>query len=86
MGRDILTYDDLLQIIELIKKLLPDERAEVVAFLLKDDGAIAESRASYSGEMRSSERKLRTIPQAEAERIADGVFDRHSELFRKLAQ
>lgn len=74
------------EIIELIKKLPPEERAEVMAFLMKDDGAMAESGASYSGEMRSSERKIRTIPQAEAERIADGVFDRHSELFRKLAQ
>ena len=74
------------EIIELIKKLPPEERAEVMAFLMKDDGAMAESGASYSGATRSSERKLRTIPQAEAERIADGVFDRHSELFRKLAQ
>ena len=74
------------EIIELIKKLPPEEKAEVVAFLMKEVGAVAESGAGYPGEMRSSARKLRTIPQAEAERIADGVFDRHFELFRKLAQ
>jgi hypothetical protein len=32
------------------------------------------------------QRNLRYMPLDDAKRIADGVFDRHSELFKKLAQ
>ena len=72
-------------VIELIKKLPPAEKAEVMAFLNKDAG-VAESPARYASTTESDQRKVRTIPRADAERIADEIFDRHAELFRKLAQ
>lgn len=69
------------EIIALIKKLPPEEKAEVAAFL-KADGEQKELRAEETG----VEPKVKYIPLADAERIADGIFDRHHELFRKLAQ
>jgi hypothetical protein len=67
------------EIIEMIKKLPPEERAEVVAFLLSEEsaGRVEEPAAG---------KEVRCIPLAEAQRIAEGIFDRHSELFKKLAQ
>ena len=58
------------EIIELIEKLPPTEKAEVLAHLEK----------ARTG------REIRYLPQAEAEQIADKIFKDHAELFRKLAQ
>jgi hypothetical protein len=69
------------EIIELIKKLPPEERAAVVAFV-KEGGAESEMRVEEA----VVERTVRYIPLGEAEKIAEGIFDRHEELFRKLAQ
>jgi hypothetical protein len=59
------------EIIELIKKLPPEERAEVTAF----------ARTVENGP-----EEIRRIDRAEAKRIGGELFDRHPELFRKLAQ
>ena len=59
------------EVIELIKRLPPAEREEVRAFVQEVDGASAEPRR---------------IDPARAKAIGQGVFDRHPELFRKLAQ
>lgn len=67
------------EIIELIKKLPPQERAEVEAFVL---GEKPEMRVEEA----AAQTTVRHMPREEAERIAEGVFQRHSELFRKLAQ
>jgi hypothetical protein len=58
----------------MIEKLPPAERAEVVAFVRKAEPAPADRGG------------VRYLPQAEAERIAEQVFDKHHELFRRLAQ
>ena len=58
------------EIIELIEKLPPNEKAEVFAHL----------------ERKRTEREIRYLPQAEAEQIAGKIFKDHAELFRKLAQ
>lgn len=61
------------EIIELIKKLPPEEQAEVVAFArdLSDRDASSESRY---------------IPDDKFAEAAPRVFARHRELMRKLAQ
>jgi hypothetical protein len=61
------------EIIEMIEKLSPAEKAEVIAY-------------ARTLEFPPSEKTVRYLPQAEAERIAERVFKDHSELFRKLAQ
>jgi hypothetical protein len=63
------------EIIELIKKLPPEERAEVMAW--------AKSEAAES---RVEEPKVNYLPQAEAERRAEKIFRENHELFRRLAQ
>jgi hypothetical protein len=73
------------EVIELIKKLPPDEKAAVVAYLNTQPG-VGETTAQYTSSGEAEPRKLRTIPQEDAERIADQIFDRHPELFTKLAQ
>lgn len=95
------------EIIAMIEKLPPAERAEVVAFVEKQkagigaDGirraGVADGLAVGQGFMdRRPElfRKLapaetggaRYRPQAEAERIAEQVFDKHHDLFQRLTQ
>lgn len=64
------------EIIAMIEKLPPAERAEVVAFVDKQK---AEPAPSETG-------GARYLPQAEPERIAEQVFDKHHELFQRLAQ
>jgi hypothetical protein len=61
------------EIIELIEKLPPEEKAEVFAFLEKKKAD-------------RTEPGVRHLPQADAERFAERIFKDHSELFRKLAQ
>lgn len=74
------------EIIAMIKKLPPEEKAEVMAFLRNEPEGVTESGSDYTTTDRAADRKFRTIPEVEAERIAEDVFERHSELFRKLAQ
>jgi hypothetical protein len=57
------------EIIELIKKLPPEEKAVVAAFVREGDRM-----------------GVRRADPVRAEAIAKGVFDRHPELFRKLAE
>jgi len=66
------------EIIELIKKLPPEERAGVEAYLKGEKTEIRVEEAAQN--------QARYIAKEEAERIAEGIFQRHSELFRKLAQ
>lgn len=61
------------EVIEMIEKLPPLEKAEVLAYLKKSELAPTEGTVRY-------------LPQTEAERIAEQVFKDHNELFRKLAQ
>lgn len=62
------------EVIELIKKLPPEEQGVVFAF-----GDTAREQAA-------GEATVRIANRDKALRIARGVFDRHPELFRKLAQ
>lgn len=60
------------EIIEMIKMLPPEERAKLREYFSKEPGPSA--------------REIRYVPAAEAERIAESVFTKHSELFRRLAE
>jgi len=57
----------------MIKKLPPEERAEVVAFVKKAEPGLEKPGVKY-------------LPQAEAERRAEKIFRENQELFRRLAQ
>ena len=59
------------EVIEMIKRLPPAEREEVRAFVREGGDAAMQ---------------VRRIDPAKAQAIGKGVFDRHPELFRKLAQ
>lgn len=61
------------EVIELIKKLPPEEQAKVFAF-----GDEAREQAVGAGARLANREKAREITRQ--------VFDRHPELFRKLAQ
>jgi hypothetical protein len=63
------------EVIEMIKKLPPEEMAEVIAFA-----------RSGEGETAPADRKIRYIDHEKAKATAEKIFDRHSELFRRLAQ
>lgn len=71
------------EIIEMIKKLPPREKAEVTEFLLKNDGAVAEPAGVEEARV---DRKESYLPHAEAERRAVRIFRENHELFRRLAQ
>ena len=62
------------EVIEMIKRLPPEERAEVIAFTLGESAATPLVDAPEY------------LPQAEAERVAERVFAENHELFRRLAQ
>jgi hypothetical protein len=61
------------EVIELIKQLPPDEKEQVHSYVL-------------SGTDTVSPREPRYIPTAEVERTAAEIFEKHADLFRKLAQ
>jgi hypothetical protein len=63
------------EIIELIKKLSPEEKAEVLDF----------ARKSESGDQ-VSERKINFVSDADFDKAAADVFKKHSDLLRRLAQ
>ena len=60
------------EVIELIKKLPPEEQAKVFAF--------GDEAREQGGDV------VRQANRDKAREVARQVFDRHSELFRKLAQ
>jgi hypothetical protein len=60
------------EVIELIKKLPPEERVKLREYFSKDP--------SHSAP------QVRYIPAADAEKIADKVFTKNAELFRRLAE
>lgn len=62
------------EVIEMIKKLPPEEQAKVLAF---SDELRAQAPGPASPRYAAQERAMA---------VARGVFDRHPELFRKLAQ
>ena len=72
------------EIIALINQLPSAEREAIRAFLASESsrGQVEEIGSSYG----EGARELRYMSLREAEGIAEGVFDRHPELFRKLAQ
>lgn len=61
------------EVIELIKKLPPEEREAVFAFA-------AEARAN------GDERKVRYLSLSDAEKTAEKIFAENESLFRRLAQ
>jgi hypothetical protein len=63
------------EVIELIRKLPPEEKAEVIAFA-----------KSAEIEVRSPERKTRYISKEKFAEIRPEVFAKHDELFRRLAK
>ena len=63
------------EVIELIKKLPPEEKAKVIAF--------AKNAVS---EVRSTDRKVSYVSQEKFAAITPAVFTKHDELFRRLAQ
>ena len=68
------------EIIELIKKLPPDEKAEVIAFLMnKEEEAGRVEEAAV-------EREIRFITDGEFEKLAPRIFTENRELLRRLAQ
>lgn len=62
------------EVIELIKKLPPEEQAKVFAY-----GDEARAQTHLDGGVKIANRER-------AREVAGRVFDRHPELFRKLAQ
>lgn len=71
------------EIIEMIKKLPPEERAEVMAFLMKlEETRVEVGRVEETG----LDPRINFLPQAEAERRAAKIFRENHELFRRLAQ
>jgi hypothetical protein len=67
------------EVIALIKKLPPEERAEVSAFLQKEGVAACVEEAV-------EEKKVRYASNDEFEKVLPRVFEKHRELFRRLAQ
>ncbi len=61
------------EVIEMIKKLSPEEQAQVREFVRQADVCAGEEKPRYAD-------------HEKAMAVARGVFDRHPELFRKLAQ
>ena len=70
------------EIIELIKKLPPEERAAVAAFLNGNGADGSDPRVEEA----ATERKVRYIPNEEFEKVLPQIFEKHEELFRRLAQ
>lgn len=70
------------EIIELIKKLPPEEKAEVIAFLQEKQAGVAEPTGIYD----AAERPVRYIAKDEFEKIAPKIFEDNRELLRRLAQ
>ena len=62
------------EIIELIKKLPPEERAEVNEFVKAEEAAP------------KAERTIRYLSDEKFEEAAAKVFEKHHELLRRLAQ
>lgn len=63
------------EIIELIKKLPPEERAEVMSFA-RNEPAIA----------LTLEKKIRYVSDEKFDEVMPRVFEKHADLLRRLAQ
>ncbi len=61
------------EIVEMIEKLPPEQRAEVYALLEQK-------------KVHVTERKIRYIPDEKFANIAPKIFEQHHELFRRLAE
>jgi hypothetical protein len=72
------------EIIEMIKKLSPEERAQVMAFLREREKTLAESAGRV--EETATERKIRFISKDEFEKLAPKIFAENRDLLRRLAQ
>jgi hypothetical protein len=72
------------EIIEMIKKLSPEERAEVMTFL--QDGESGATGKNFRAEEAGTERKVRYISKEKFDEIVPKIFEKHEELFRRLAQ
>ena len=72
------------EIIELIKQLPPQERAEVMAFLESASAGVTETAGNYG--TGTKERKVRYISNEKFEEIVPQLFEKHHELFRRLAE
>ncbi len=70
------------EIIELIKKLSPEEKAEVMAFLNSGERVAEAGRVEES----ATERQVRYISNDEFEKLAPKIFAENHELLRRLAQ
>ena len=64
------------EIIEQIKSLSPEERREVVEFV----------RSTENGAVTSSGGTVRYADDSQFEAAVDRVFEKHAELFKKLAE
>ena len=68
------------EIIKLIKKLPPEEKAEVIAFLMnKEEEAGRVEEAAIKG-------GIRFVADEEFEQLAPKIFAENRELLRRLAQ
>lgn len=67
------------EVIELIKKLPPEEKAEVIAFV---NGTAKE----FCAEEPPQGRQVRYISKESFESVVPKIFEKHEELFRRLAQ
>ena len=63
------------EIIEQIKALPPEERREVVAFVQSTENGTANSGGT-----------VRYVDDSQFESVVDRVFEKHAELFKKLAE
>ena len=71
------------EIIELIKKLPPEERAKVMAFLKELEGSVG---SAGRVEESATERQIRYIGSDEFEKLAPKIFAENHELLKRLAQ
>ena len=72
------------EIIELIKKLSPEERAEVMAFL--KDAELGAGGKDFRAEEAATQRTVRYISKEKFDEVVPKIFEKHEELFRRLAQ
>jgi hypothetical protein len=63
------------EVIEMIKKLPPEERAAVAAYVKNE-----------ASEALPDERKIRYVSDEKFAEVAPKVFEKHQDLFRRLAQ
>jgi len=70
------------EIIAQIEKLPPEERAQIRAWLERQADRMEETAASFGAGVATVE----YISDEDFERVVPGIFEKHRELFRRLAQ